>query len=225
MSVADPFAALGFLPFCHESLPELDVTGWDYVAPLTLAELMQVYWNLENVIGTATLSAPFSPPSYAFSASASGGVLDRPPFARACGPGRHFSEEYDEDPDSSQFAQAVVSATSGDAGEFGNLVRLMDGASFIGYGVGYYEDAANQRIGAAVSLVGWAFSDDTGEQNCSVLSAVKDSTSEEWENYSADIVTLGGMNFVKLQYGITPGLGVTTSTDITGLGFYTYPAP
>jgi hypothetical protein len=226
MSVADPFAALGFLPFCHESLPELDVTGWDHVAPLTLAELMKVYWSLESITGsaTATIPAPFS-----LDVSVGGGSLSRAPFERVCGPGTYSdsdSEESDEDPFPT--ANSVFLANSGTAGISGNIFRLMDDDEFIGYGIGYNE--TDEFGGTGMSGVAECFATAyAATQSCILVSASNDagaSADYPYTNYSAGIVTFGGIDFVKVSYGTDFGGGDKTLTaDITDVGFFTYPAP
>lgn len=66
-----------------------------------------------------------------------------------------------------------------------------------------------------------------GNQICSIVSAANDtgaSSAYPYTNYAAEIVTFGGIDFVKVSYGLDFGAGDKTLTaDITGLDFYTYP--
>ena len=234
MPEAEKFNALGAgngFPFC---LNKVNVSGFTYTAPMTLDQVMSVYWNLYSITASASVTSTISP----FNLDVSNPNIDtrllngvdqnpagyqngdREPIKRVCG---SLGGGYEREEDDSNFKAADVRFDYGS-----KISRMYDGdvtneSNFIGYGFGDEssvteiasasagEDAGT--LGARVALYSWA---------------EEGTPSSWWFGFSVmgtpDTVietTISGIPFVKAT--LTSFIVGDESASITGLDFYTYP--
>jgi hypothetical protein len=225
MPTADPFTALGKgngFPFCIDE--KLDVSSYDAVQPLTLAQAMKIYWNLHGATGFFKFPADqtgnpiievedindqdfidYDGVTGAIDEDNSGTPTE--PKGRVCNPpfgGINGSKGIDGNRGFSSFG-SDINLEDG-------LVRYYDGNvsnenNFIGYG--YF----------GLYFVRFAGVETAGNSNIVLLAThFKES---QYGSYSPEssVVTFDSIPMLKIQ--TNPGNGLT-GANVTGLDFYTY---
>ena len=235
MPVAEPFSfkglGNGFPMVCLSSVDVLE-EGWFLYAPLTINQVLALYYNLAEAKGTATLS---NPPSLNLEVEDTGLILDSTstedpkeellPHKRVCGVD---GSEVKVDSGDQIFYRVSVEV---------KLPRVFfkmyegptdDEANFIGYGFEGEVAAATANEDGGVGRVG---TNDILANYCLYDPATTDIQEQIWFeqfsilrtlNLTVSEETVSGIPFIRFQYD-TP-LGVATQTaEITDLEFYTYP--
>jgi len=235
--IAQKFMSRGVgngFPVCLE---KVDVSGFTYTAPMTLAQASKVYWNLYSVTASASVTSGISP----FDLSVANPNIDtrlangvdqnpvgyeigdREPVKRIC---NVFGGGFEFESDDINFNAADVRFTS-----IGGISRMYNGATtdednFIGYGFGNDSSATEisvaraggdaGTVGAREAIYSWA--------------ELSSDPSGWWMNYSVmstpDTVietTISGIPLVKATWTSLIGIGSNAAASITGLTFYTYP--
>jgi hypothetical protein len=216
-----PFTALGVgngFPFCAI---DLDVTGFDLVAPMTLEQAMKFYWLHGGVTGSAEANQ-FNPDFYP-PITASSVTSEQLPVSRVCGSKNFASEGGSGGDDEAGFYGASISMgrISGLPGKSTNsLRRLFQGGNFVGYGLSS-EDGYLARA--------HAFNIDVIEAFVELRFGVESESASSDFDYAE--VTVGNLPFVAIAYGKesrdASALEAQTGTgnlkleaSITGLQFY-----
>ena len=227
MPTADSFTALGRgngFPFCIDE--KLDVSSYDAVQPLTLAQAMKIYWNLHGAVGFFKFPADqtgnpiievedindqdfidYDGVTGAIDEDNSGTPTE--PKGRVCNPpfgGINGSKGIDGNRGFSSFGS--------DLNLEDGLVRYYNGDisdedNFIGYG--YFGTYFVRFSGVAT----------VDKENIVLLGT--HFKASEYGSYSSSasssVVTLGGIPMLKIQMQPLNGL---TGANVTDLDFYTY---
>jgi len=215
MPTATPFTALGRgngFPFCPT---KVDVSTFDNVRELTLAEAMKIFWNLYS--GTPTLSyswtytspTPPNPESYSYSASLNSEVVltpDKYPHDRVCyvsGISLNESESDGTEEDRGVFLRFQLSTF---------IRRLYNGVTtdednFIGYGAfpaRYWTELYGSFVPFYIKMISYG----------------THFKSSDWDSVSP--VTIGGIDLFKAEreIGTEP-----SGTDIVAGGTESDPNP
>jgi len=239
MPVAEKFSTLGLyngFPYCSN---KVDVSDYFLTAPLTLAEISQIYWNTYALRATATSTPSVGPvieiEDVLFD------ILDDQPYQpknRVCGGGIKGPLEVDGVYAVEMFLDTRWGISKMYDGE------VTDEANFIGYGMGIvlgeavtdpdystplalaggYEDGGQGRVGVSRFLVSACQFDPDGTY-------VGETIETRWFlQYSilglatgactATTTTVSGLPFVALNWdGVASG---SPTAAITALEFYTY---
>jgi len=236
MPVAEPFSfkglGNGFPMVCPSSVDVIE-EDWFLYAPLTTNQVLALYYNLAEAKGTATLNR--EDPPLALSVEDSGLILDPTstedpkeellPHKRVCGVD---GSEVKVDSGDQFFYRVSVEVKLPRV-----FFKMYEGptdneANFIGYGfegevaaATANEDGGSGRVGTNDILANYCLYDpattDVQEQlwfqQFSILRTLNLTVSEK---------TVSGIPFILFRYD-TPLGAVTTTAEITGLEFYTYP--
>ena len=232
MPVTTEFEAEGVdngFPFCTE---RIDVSDYFMVSPMTLNQVMSIYWNTAKLFATASVNVPSNVPP--ISISSSDPELDKSPRDRVCSGQADTIGETD-----SVFGYYACSVT---VNTIFSVVKMYNGAidneaNFIGYGVdanlgsdsGLFarafagEDGGFGYLGELIVLTSFArYSPavDFSDPNYSDMQSW-------WMNFSvlgntfvsASSITLNGVPFTALQWNYGNS---SYQVGITGIDFYTY---
>ncbi len=227
MPTADTFTALGRgngFPFCIDE--KLDVSSYDAVQPLTLAQAMKIYWNLHGAVGFFKFPTgqPGSPiinvedindQDFIDYSSETGGInednSDTPtePKERVCSPPFSGINGFKSVDDSTSFSS------------FGSSINLEDG--FVRY---YNGNVSNENNFIGYGYLGKYFVKFSGVATANKENIVVLAThfkASQYGGYSSiaesSVVTFDGIPMLKIQ--MLPDNGLT-GANVTGLNFYTY---
>jgi hypothetical protein len=201
-----------------------DKNDYQSVKILTLAEAMQIFWNLESAVATAS--------EIVGGTSASIGSDERLaiPSSRVCysNSTKLTVSDYEIDYDDNYYGTGAFSSvfvgtsyTGYNTG--GTISRLYDGtpeddeSNFVGYGVGTIAKAES--------------SDGPGFFTKVTVSGINDESDYDYsdvqteDSRKTETIDYGGVELFKItQIFDFAGDSAYTSADIAGINFYTYPA-
>ena len=240
MPVAESFTYEGLgtgLPFCIKSE---DVSGWYSYAPLTIGQLITLFYSLHEVKGSATLTKPDDEFPVDLSVDDSTPIIDQDgeditPKKRICGFGGE-AYNYDAAPPFNYYSVVVAARTPqgitrrdvSPSDPEAAIIKMYNGSvddpdNFLGYGFEGWiakaaanEDGGAGNVGNSVMLA----------SHCRFDPATEVIEEQLWFDifsiYRTNLLTVSkrtvsGIEFVEFAYGAVLGV-----VKITGLEFYTY---